>query len=319
MKKIQVEKYNLNWKREFEKAKLFYKNLLSGVKVKIEHVGSTSVEGLWAKPILDIDIIVSNNSDSLKVIGQLENVGYKHLGNLGIEGREAFENCSNNPNIHWMDHNLYVCLDGCENLRNHLLLRDHLRKNKTSVKLYSNLKLELAKKYSDDIDSYIDGKTDLITSFLKQEGMNTAELDRIKSINLVKFKINDYEEVHTLWRSDPNIGLSSSDSKENIGFFLSKNENTCFLLKDGNKAIGSILCGNDGRRGYIHHLFVDKKYRKNGCGRLLLDTGLDSLKKEGICKCHILIFCNNKIGQSFWKRNGFVKRDDLFVFSKCLC
>lgn len=135
-------------------------------------------------------------------------------------------------------------------------------------------------------------------------------------MEIVKFDINDYEKIYSLWSSDPNIGLSSADSKENIGTFLSKNGNTCFLLKEEDIVIGSILCGNDGRRGYIHHLYIDKKYRSKGYGKVLLNKGLESLKEEGIEKCHIFIFCDNITGQSFWNENGFKKRDDLFVYSK---
>ncbi len=140
------------------------------MKLKVEHVGSTSVEGLLAKPILDIDIIVENDLDSKRVIDLLENVGYTHEGNLGIEGREVLKYKENNQFIQWMDHHLYVCLNDCENLKSHLLVRDHLRNNKDSVEAYSELKRKLAEEFSDDIDLYIDGKTDLLTEILKQEG-----------------------------------------------------------------------------------------------------------------------------------------------------
>jgi GrpB-like predicted nucleotidyltransferase (UPF0157 family) len=90
MNKIIVEPYNKNWKIEFNKAYKFYNNLLKDIDVQIEHVGSTSIKGLMAKPILDIDIIVNNDIDSKRVIDLLETVGYTHRGNLGIEGREAF-------------------------------------------------------------------------------------------------------------------------------------------------------------------------------------------------------------------------------------
>lgn len=183
MRKIVVEKYNPQWKREFEKAKSFYEELLSGIEVKIEHVGSTSVEGLWAKPILDIDIIVKNTEDSSQVIELLDTVGYKHIGDLGVKGREVLKYDKENPNIKWMEHHLYVCLEDNENLQNHLLLRKHLSNNKKSVELYSALKRELADKFTYDIESYIDGKTDLITEFLKSEGMDSEELERIQSIN----------------------------------------------------------------------------------------------------------------------------------------
>jgi len=184
MRKIIIEPYNPKWKEEFNKAKSFYKRLLEGVNIKIEHVGSTSVEGLSAKAILDIDIIVQDEEDCKPAIKVLESVAYNHIGNLGVEGREMLKYNPNNPRINWMEHHLYVCIKNSENLINHLLLREHLRNNKESLKLYGNLKRELAERYPNDIDSYIEGKTEFITKILKSEGMNLEELERIKKINM---------------------------------------------------------------------------------------------------------------------------------------
>lgn len=183
MKKIQVVAYNPKWKLEFEKAKTEFEKLLCDVETEILHVGSTSIEGLWAKPILDIDIVVGNERDSKRAIELLESVGYRHVGNLGVEGREAFKYEEDNNWIQWMEHHLYVCLSGCGNLRNHLLLQKHLRKHKEAVEAYSQLKRKLAERYPDDMDFYIDGKTELITGFLKAEGMDSEELERIEAIN----------------------------------------------------------------------------------------------------------------------------------------
>lgn len=180
---IVVEKYKPEWREEFLKAKLFYESVLKGLDVQIEHVGSTSVEGLWAKPILDIDIIVKNDDISKSVIKRLEEKGYIHQGDLGVSGREAFKYDKDNPNINFMTHHLYVCLEGTENLENHLALRKHLRENPSAVKAYSDIKRKLAKAYPNDIDSYIDGKTDLIVSFLEAEGMKSDDLKRIIDIN----------------------------------------------------------------------------------------------------------------------------------------
>jgi len=185
MKRIVIEEYNPKWKLEFEKAKEFYNKALFSVNHEVVHVGSTSIVGLSAKPILDIDIIVDNEKESGEVIALLSEVGYKHIGNVGVEGREALKYADDNQHITWMKHNLYVCLRGNENLKNHLLLKRHLSNNKEAVKEYGDLKRKLAEKFPDDIDSYIDGKTDLITSFLKAEGMDLKELLRIESINKV--------------------------------------------------------------------------------------------------------------------------------------
>lgn len=180
---IEVVKYDKNWGKEFQKAKNCYENKLKNLDVEIIHVGSTSIKGLWAKPILDIDIIVNNEKDKLLAISILEDYGYKHLGNLGIKGREAFSYEKDNSNINWMEHHLYVCTRNCESLNNHILLKKHLLNNPLDRDKYSNLKKKLCIKYPNDIDSYVEGKTELITSFLKKEGMQNNIIEEIKTAN----------------------------------------------------------------------------------------------------------------------------------------
>lgn len=183
MRRIVVVPYDAQWQIEFNKAKAFYEKVLDGLDVTIEHVGSTSVKGLHAKPILDIDIIVADSGESKKVIDLLAKVGYKHEGDMGIPGREVLKYDEDNPFIDWMTHHLYVCITGGENLENHLMLRDFLRGNPWAIEEYSNLKMELAKKYPEDIDSYVEGKTALITGYLEKQGLNNDALKRIRKIN----------------------------------------------------------------------------------------------------------------------------------------
>ena len=186
MRKIEVVPYNPKWREEFKKAKKFYKGLLKNLDIQVEHVGSTSIEGLYAKPILDIDIIVKDEETKETVISKLESTGYKHLGTMGVDGRNAFSYSKDHPNITWMAHHLYVCMAESINLKNHLLLKRYLKNNKKAVQKYSQLKLELAQKFPNDIDGYIDGKTDLINSFLEKEGMALESLEAIERINRKK-------------------------------------------------------------------------------------------------------------------------------------
>ncbi|MTI47902.1 MAG: GNAT family N-acetyltransferase [Firmicutes bacterium] len=132
-------------------------------------------------------------------------------------------------------------------------------------------------------------------------------------------KINDYNQVHKLWCATDGIGMRKlDDSYEGISKFLLRNPKTNFVVEKSNNIIGVILCGHDGRRGHIYHMVVDKKYRKNGIGRLLLDTALNSLKEEGINKVALTAFCKNEIGNKFWESVGFNKRDDLIYRNKSI-
>ena len=124
--------------------------------------------------------------------------------------------------------------------------------------------------------------------------------------------IVDYDDIYALWNSTPGVGMRSlDDSREGIAKFLKRNPNTCFVAEYGNAVIGVILCGHDGRRGYIYHMAVAMEYRKQGIGRSLLDAALSALRLEGINKAALIVFKKNKLGNAFWESVGFTARDDL--------
>ena len=116
------------------------------------------MEGLAAKPIIDIDVVVKLDNMQ-KVIRALECIGYIHEGNLGIEGREAF---AYEGKEHLQTHHLYVCPEDSEELKRHLIFRDYLRAHQDVREKYGSVKLEAAKLYPDDIDKYIDNKSPII-------------------------------------------------------------------------------------------------------------------------------------------------------------
>lgn len=158
-KKVLVVPYNEEWPKEFEKIKAEIIQVLGQLTVSVEHVGSTSVQGLWAKPIIDIDVVISDNKLLPQVINKLENIGYKYEGNLGIEGREAFR-YENKPEF--MLHHLYVCPQNSKELKRHLAFRDYLLMHDDAVQEYSKVKREGAALYPDDIEGYIQYKNSVI-------------------------------------------------------------------------------------------------------------------------------------------------------------
>jgi len=127
-----------------------------------------------------------------------------------------------------------------------------------------------------------------------------------------KMDIKDYLEIKKLWKNTNGVGLSGNDdSKKSIKIFLEKNPNTCFIAKYNEDIIGTIMAGNDGRRGHIYHLMVKEEYRKNGLGKILLWNVEKSMKKEGIRKILLVVFKNNKNGNKFGENNGYKIRKDL--------
>jgi GrpB-like predicted nucleotidyltransferase (UPF0157 family) len=184
-----IETYNPEWKTEFEKLKLVFEVVLSGLDIEIEHVGSTSVPGMFAKPVLDIDLIIKNE-DTLRIISsKLEEIGYQAKGEQGVSGRFAFRQTSGNTPLTarkntWQSHHLYVCLSESLALKNHLLFRDALRNDKYLVEKYSQLKKTLVEDYRMTREVYTIRKTDFIISVLKSAGLEPGELLQIYNANI---------------------------------------------------------------------------------------------------------------------------------------
>jgi len=135
-------------------------------------------------------------------------------------------------------------------------------------------------------------------------------------ITFSQLTIDMYDRVISLWKQCEGIGLSSADARENIEAYLTRNPGMSFIASVGEKIVGAVLCGHDGRRGYIHHLGVDPNYRRSGIGRQLVEKCVSALKAAGIQKCHLLIFQDNFDGICFWKRTGWTHRSDIRVISK---
>jgi putative acetyltransferase len=130
--------------------------------------------------------------------------------------------------------------------------------------------------------------------------------------------IADYEAVLALWKVTEGVGLSESDAREPVASFLARNPALSRVTLDGTNLVGAVLCGHDGRRGYLHHLAVAKTHRKLGLGRALVEVCLADLLQLGIPKCNIFLFADNAAGEAFWKHNGWVGRPDLLVMQKPL-
>lgn len=131
--------------------------------------------------------------------------------------------------------------------------------------------------------------------------------------------IDDYEELFMLWKNTPNMGLRSlDDSREGISFFLKRNPNTNFVAYDDKKLAGAILCGHDGRRGYIYHTVVLPEYRKRGIASSLIDMAVEALQKEGITRVCLNVMETNEQGKSFWTNRGWEKKDFLGFYSKAI-
>lgn len=129
----------------------------------------------------------------------------------------------------------------------------------------------------------------------------------------------DYERIYDLWIHTPGMGLNNvDDSREGIGKFLKRNPSTCFVAENDGEIFGVILCGHDGRRGFIYHTTVKLAYRKQGIGKKLVDAAMNALEEEGIQKTALVVFSHNDTGNAFWEKLGFTSREDLTYRNKLI-
>jgi GrpB-like predicted nucleotidyltransferase (UPF0157 family) len=174
---VQVLDYDPDWPRIFLQLRDHIWPSVQDVAVAIEHVGSTSVPGMAAKPVIDIDVVIPCSSDLPLVTQRLAVLGYQPRGDLGVEDREAFRKPENQP-----PHHLYVCVQNTLALRNHIAVRDYLRSHPTEATAYSELKKRLAERFQHERERYGQGKTDFILALLEKCGFPAEALDGIKSV-----------------------------------------------------------------------------------------------------------------------------------------
>jgi GrpB-like predicted nucleotidyltransferase (UPF0157 family) len=184
-----IKPYEPEWSIEFERIKSVLERALVGIDIDIQHIGSTSVPGLSAKPILDIDIIIEGQSQLDEISGRLKKIGYLGKGEQGISGRFAFSQSSVFTPVtptkqKWLDHHLYVCFSNSLALKNHLAFRNALLQNKELVERYSAMKMDLVREKGITREAYQKRKTDFIISVLTSKGFESGDLNEIIKANI---------------------------------------------------------------------------------------------------------------------------------------
>lgn len=140
-------------------------------------------------------------------------------------------------------------------------------------------------------------------------------MPEMKSIEIRPMTIEDYDEIFAMWQITTKRALSEADSRENIEFYLRRNPGMSQVAVADGEIIGTVLCGHDGRRGFIHHMAVKESFRRHNVASKMAKAALEALKSDGIYKTHIFCYTNNNLGQSFWSALGWQKREDVFVYS----
>jgi len=170
--RVEIVPYDKRWPEEFKKLAKIIKDHLGDLCLSVEHVGSTSVPGLPAKPIIDIDIVISDESKIKEVTEKLRTLDYSPEGKRGIPQRWAFARKNEfTPNDGkgrtWRDHHLYVCPQDSKELKRHIFSREFLRNNPQKALEYGEIKKRYSEEFGFDRIGYSEAKTDFLEEILK--------------------------------------------------------------------------------------------------------------------------------------------------------
>jgi GrpB-like predicted nucleotidyltransferase (UPF0157 family) len=166
---ITIEDYDPLWPENFEMLRSRIAQVLNGLTTAIEHVGSTAVPGLAAKPIIDIDILLRSATEFPLVCERLGSLGYEHRGDVGVAGREVFRT----PPCQFA-HHLYVCPPGSQEYSRHIAFRDYLRSRPEDASAYAALKRNLVHKFAADREAYNQGKTEFVRQILRRASRDST-------------------------------------------------------------------------------------------------------------------------------------------------
>lgn len=128
----------------------------------------------------------------------------------------------------------------------------------------------------------------------------------------------DFDALYELWTTTPGVDVTRGDTADGLHCFLDRNPGLSFVAESGGQVIGAIMCGHDGRRGFIHHLVVYLPFQRQGIATTLVARSLSALASKNIEKCHLFIRKDNHAGMLFWKNSGWQERIELSMASYTL-
>ncbi|MGZ3422695.1 MAG: GNAT family N-acetyltransferase [Polyangiales bacterium] len=131
-------------------------------------------------------------------------------------------------------------------------------------------------------------------------------------------EVADLDEALALWGEAEGVIMRGADSPPAIARYLARNPGLSLVAREETRLVGAVLCGHDGRRGFLHHLAVASTHRRRGIGGALVERCSAALLREGIAKCHLMVHAGNSHGRAFWERRGWAVRDDIELMSRTL-
>jgi len=178
---VLIKTYNPEWPLQFQAIAKVLATAISTVDHAIEHIGSTSVPGLDAKDIIDIDIIYNEITDFDTIKADLVSIGYYHNGDQGINGREVFKRTLEEQHVvlDGIRHHLYLCHKSCRGCVEHILFRNYLRSHENARQMYQEMKHKLAKRVHQDHKAYAEHKEKEMRDFVMVIDIDTSGPARI--------------------------------------------------------------------------------------------------------------------------------------------
>lgn len=169
-KSVRLVAHQEEWKTLFEREEKLLRSALGDYAAAIEHIGSTAIPGIVAKPIIDILVGVGAGDLSAveKYLPRLAEIGYEYRGEAGIAGRRYFRKGT----AALSTHHLSIAERGSEVWRRHILFRDYLRANRNAARAYDELKKNLAIEFKERREAYTNGKTGFVEEILSQAGFS---------------------------------------------------------------------------------------------------------------------------------------------------
>lgn len=134
-------------------------------------------------------------------------------------------------------------------------------------------------------------------------------------INIRVMTMDDYDAVLALMSNTPGISLRDADSREATARYLQRNPGMSFVAESESGLCGCVMCGHDGRRGYLQHLLVLPEFRQQGIANQLVQRCLSSLEALGIGKCHLDVLKGNDTAARYWQNRGWQLRQDIDRYS----
>jgi GrpB-like predicted nucleotidyltransferase (UPF0157 family)/L-amino acid N-acyltransferase YncA len=329
MTTIEIIPWTEKWAQDFLLLKSRLSSILSGLSVRIEHVGSTSIPGLAAKPIIDLDIMVATDTILERVIQKLKSAGFEHRGNLGIVGREAFHT----PKDFGATAHLYAGLSEIVAFRNHLAVRDALLASSELRAAYGKMKEDIAREVTGDRVAYGRKKTEFLVGILQRSQLfSRTEILNIEIANrhdilirpiaagdeagAASVHIHAWREAYTeiidqahLDSLPANFSQRMERWRQIIQDSFLEDRRTLVAMRNGNivgfASVGLARDKEFADHGELWSLYLLRACQGKQIGYLLLSEALKFLYQRGYRKAYAWVLTENP-SRGFYERTGAV-------------